>query len=218
MRPFIEQPSLLPETPNVDDLIADYLNNDSMGSLCTLVLDVYAGDFKKIIVNKLHPRTESELKGYLTDFCDFLLTPTEEGRRRLDNFQADQSFKVYLKSILRNWTTDILVARSQASSREQSVDADTAPVIADIPDDYATPYDEMTSALLKGIDGCGNLNPRDRYILLTWLMVKSSDADATQLEVCATLADQLDCSQDSVRKALGRALLRLKEESLKNFN
>lgn len=215
--PFIRQSSPQPDEPKVDVLITDYLNNDNMESLCCLVFDIYAGDLKKIIVNKLHPQTEDELNDYLTDFCDFLLTPTKEGNRRLDNFQAGQSLIIYLKSILRNWATDILVARSQASARELSVDADNGPVITDIADDNASPFEDMTAALIKGIDGCDDLNPRDRYILLTWLMVKSADADATQLEVCATLAEQLECSPDSVRKALGRALVRLKHESMKNF-
>lgn len=217
MVPLIELSSLLPDKHDAEALIADYLNNGNMESLCSLVLDIYACDLKKIIVSRLHPRTEGELNEYLTDFCDFLLTPTAEGHRRLANYQTGQSFVKYLRSILRNWSTDLLVARSQKDCREQSVDDDEAPTIANIPEDDSSPYDEMTSALLNGIDGCENLNPRDRYILLTWLMVKSSDANATQIEVCATLAGQLDCSPESVRRALGRALCRLKGESLKFF-
>lgn len=217
MAPSIEQPSPRPDEHKANALIADYLDNDNMESLCCLVLDIYAGDLKKLIVCKLHPQTEGELTDYLTDFCDFLLTPTKEGNRRLEHFQTEQSLLIYLKGILRNWATDILVARSQASAREISVDADNGPVVTDIANDDASPYEDMTAALIKGIDGCDNINPRDRYILLTWLMVKSANADATQLEVCATLAEQLECSPDSVRKALGRALVRLKDESMKNF-
>ena len=215
---LIEQSSLLPDKYDAEALIADYLKNDNMESLCSLVLDIYARDLKKIIVSRLHPRTESELNEYLTDFCDFLLTPTVEGYRRLANYHTSQSFIKYLKSILRNWSIDLLVARSQKDCREQSVDDDEATTIANIAEDESSPYEEMTSALLKGIDGCAILNPRDRYILLTWLMVKSSNANATQIEVCAVLARQLDCSPESVRRALGRALSRLKDESMKNFN
>lgn len=202
---------------DADALIADYLEHDNMESLCSLVFDVYAPDLRKVIVSKLHPRNDSELDEYLTDFCDFLLMPTAEGRRRLDNFRPGQPLIVYIKSILRNWCSDKLAARSRKDSNEQSLDADDGPTIAIIADDEAVPYDEMTSALLKGIDGCGSLSQRDRYILLTWLMIKSSDPDATQVEVCSALAGQLGCSAASVRKALGRALVRLRDESLKNF-
>ena len=82
------------------------------------------------------------------------------------------------------------------------------------PMDITEDYSEMYSSLLRSLYVSEHLSARDKYIMLTYLLIKIGNPEMTDLKIFESLSIQLGITEPAVKKAHQRAINKLRENML----
>lgn len=196
---------------NDKELLRDYLENDNLRSLYIVVFEIYANSLKSIISKELKTVDVNEINDFLNDFYVDLIETTGNGEKKLRNFDFGHDLEPYLKQSLRNYILSLYREEQRIQKMVQSIE-DTPHL--EEPMDITEDYSEMYGSLLRSLHLSERLSARDKYIMLTYLLIKIGNPEMTDLKIFESLANQLGITEPAVKKAHQRAINKLKENML----
>lgn len=188
-------------------LLKDFLEKDDLNSLYYLIFEVNGTHLRKVISKMLGSCREVKVDECLLDFYDDLTKPTDQGEKKLSNFDFNEELTPYLKQAVRHYIMDGFRKRQKKTEMEEDV---TDFATLKIEDEDMPDYSDCFYSLLKSLSECKSISVRDQYIMLTYLLSKVGNNEMTELEINKAIAEQLDLSEASVKKARQRAVDKLK--------
>lgn len=188
-------------------LLKSYLDEDNLESLYVLVFEKNGKALKQIIVKMTGINDESSIMEYMLDFYDDLTRPTENGEKKLRNFDFTRDLTPYLKQSLRSHIYDRLRLAQKRLNLESSIEEE---YVKNPEEENLEDYSEKYQILLKSLYNCDNISDRDQYIMLTYLLCKIGNPGIRDSELNKTLGRQLGGDKDeTIKKARQRAIKKL---------
>lgn len=190
----------------------DAIRNSQEGSpkaIYDLVFNYFKLSLSGVVNNVVQKQTDAHVYVWLSDFYYFLTTPTKhEHRNRLGNLSSEGNPESYLCNMMHNWLLDELRKRQRKLNKTTSLEA--SPDRRDDTDDEAMErkreMEKRIRALILALESLPEMKPRDRYILLTYLMAERYKGKGGPLRISRYLAQHLGMTEAAVKMSHKRSL------------
>ena len=193
---------------NIEGIIEN-ARNGSPKAIYDLVFTCFKTSLSGVVNNVVQKQTDAQVYVWLSDFYYFLTTPTKhDHRNRLENLSSEGNPESYLCNMMHNWLLDELRKHQQKLNKTTPLEA--SPDRRDETDDEAMErkreMEERIRALILALESLPEMKPRDRYILLTYLMAERYKGQGGPLRLSRYLAQHLGMTEAAVKMSHKRSL------------
>ena len=196
-------------------------------ALYVLILHRYKKKLKSVLTGFFpHGYSDYDLEEWLNDFYYDLTFRRRNEKSRFEGYDATKPFESYVSVMLHHWAID----RWRKINRERGMNL-PLPDFADavlgdedesgdmcVSGDETVSAEEQATSMLLALEYLPKLVPRDRYIVLTYLLCECYKDSGMPLYLSKRLAEQLGMSESAVKMAYKRGLEKLRKTAKKSLD